>query len=175
MAPLVRRTWARAGHPPILLQAGAHRKKVSLAAAIWFSPSTGRLGLFFDALIDKYFDSDWMSIFVDDFMRKIQRRKMIVIWDGGTMHKGDPIRALLRRHRGRLCLERLPPYAPMLNPVEQLWGWLKYGAMCNLAPETVVDLADAAWNLLTGIENDRHRLLGFLHASKLPRIRTLLF
>ena len=34
------------------------------------------------------------------------------------MHKGDPIRDLLSHFAGRLDLERLPPYAPMLNPVE---------------------------------------------------------
>ena len=47
------------------------------------------------------------------------RGKVIVIWDRGNMHRGDPIRQLLRDYP-RLSIEELPPYAPDLNPVEQV-------------------------------------------------------
>src|SRR6478672_8924763 len=40
----------------------------------------------------------------------------------------------------RLCLESLPPWAPMLNPTEPLWGWLKYDRLCNYAPHDVAEL-----------------------------------
>jgi transposase len=42
--------------------------------------------------------------------------KVIVIWDNGTMHKDEPIRAVLR------AFPRLTPYPADLNPVERLWG-----------------------------------------------------
>ena len=43
---------------------------------------------------------------------------MIVVWDGGSFHRGEPFRELEEASAGRLILERLPPYAPELNPVE---------------------------------------------------------
>ncbi|WP_162271832.1 transposase [Gemmata sp. SH-PL17] len=43
------------------------------------------------------------------------------------------IRALLRRNT-RVHLERLPPYAPELNPVELVWSWLKYAQLSNFVP-----------------------------------------
>jgi hypothetical protein len=35
---------------------------------------------------------------------------VVVVWDGGSMHKGDPIRELESAFAGRLILEKLPPY-----------------------------------------------------------------
>ena len=63
------------------------------------------------------------------------RGKVIVIWDDGPMHKGEPIREVLRQFP-RLTLEPLPAYAPDLNPVEQLWNYLKYTELPNFAPRT---------------------------------------
>src|SRR3954470_22384119 len=48
---------------------------------------------------------------------------VVVVWDGGGPHKGEPIRELGRRWAGELCLERLPAYGWELMPVEQLWAW----------------------------------------------------
>jgi hypothetical protein len=57
MAPLVRRTLAPRGQTPSLLQRGAHRKKVSVAAALWLSPRRDHLGLYFHTLADGSFDN----------------------------------------------------------------------------------------------------------------------
>ena len=43
---------------------------------------------------------------------------MIVVWGGGSMHRGEPFRELEEAFAGRLILESSPPYAPELNPVE---------------------------------------------------------
>ncbi len=64
---------------------------------------------------------------------------MVVDWDGGGNHKGPLIREFLRRNK-RLTLERLPAYAPDLNPVEAVWSWLKYGQLANFIPDGVGDL-----------------------------------
>jgi transposase len=42
--------------------------------------------------------------------------------------------------KGRLVIERLPAYAPELNPVEYMWGHLKTHAIANL-------VATQAWEL----------------------------
>lgn len=91
------------------------------------------------------------------------------------MHKGEPIKALLAEAAGRLSLERLPPYAPMLNSIESLWSWLKYGRLCNFAARDAHHLNEIACAELRAIENDQGRLRNFFHASTLPLPRALLF
>ena len=48
-----------------------------------------------------------------------------------------------------VVVEDFPAYAPELNPDEMVWGWLKYGRLCNLLPEDVGALRD---HLLTELE-----------------------
>jgi len=64
------------------------------------------------------------------------RGRVIVVWDGGSNHNGPLIRELLRRYP-RLHLERLPAYAPDLNPVEVIWSNLKHGLPPNFVPRHV--------------------------------------
>jgi hypothetical protein len=48
-----------------------------------------------------------------------------VIWDGSPIHKGQPIKDFLARGAAvaqRLHLERLPGYAPDVNPDEGIWN-----------------------------------------------------
>jgi putative transposase len=174
MAPLVRRTWAPRGQPPALEQSGAHREKVSVAAALWLSPRRDRLGLYCQTLPDGYFDNWYVAAFLEAMLRELAGR-FVVVWDGGTMHKGDPIRQLTTHFADRLSLEALPPWAPMLNPVEPLWGWLKYGRLCNFAPRDAHELDGRVVAELTAIRDDQAFLRNLYHASELPLPRTLLF
>jgi len=52
-------------------------------------------------------------------------RPFRVVWDGWTDAQGDPIRDLSEHFQHPAELRALPPYAPMLNPIEFLWSWLK--------------------------------------------------
>jgi hypothetical protein len=174
MAPLVRRTWAPRGQTPTLLQRGRHREKVSLAAALWLSSDGEPERLTYRSLANDYFD----NVAVVGFLEKLvsqTRKPLTVVWDGGTMHKGEPIRQLLSRHQGRLHLERLPSYAPMLNPIEQLWSWLKYGRLSNFAPVNLTDLQGAIRRELHSAQRDRNRIQSIWKACELAPPRTLLF
>ena len=91
---------------------------------MWLSPRRDRLGLYFHTLADGYFDNWYVTAFLEAMLQDLAGR-FVVVWDGGPMHKGDPIRDLEAHFADRLSLERLPPWAPMLNPVEPLWSWLK--------------------------------------------------
>ena len=90
------------------------------------------------------------------------------------MHKGEPIRALEAHFADRLSLEALPPWAPMLNPVEPLWSWLKWDRLSNFAPRDVGELDQRAVAELTTKANDQVFLKNLFHASELPLPRTLL-
>ena len=52
--------------------------------------------------------------------------KIVVIWDGSPIHRGQAIKAFLkRRATKRWHLEQLPGYAPDLNPDEGIWNYLE--------------------------------------------------
>ena len=172
MAPLVRRTWAPRGQTPELDQCGG-RQKVSVAAALWLSPRRDRLGLYFQTLPDGYFDNWYVAAFLEAMLRELAGR-FVVVWDGGTMHRGDPIRQLMSHFADRLSLEDLPPWAPMLSPVEPLWGWLKYDQLCNFGPRDTLQLNERVIAELTAIREDQAFLRNLYHASELPLPRTLL-
>jgi len=173
MAPLVRRSWACKGLPPVIRPKAGHREKVSVAAALWLTPRRDRLGLTFQTMVNGYFDAEAVA----DFLRTVLPAvggPVVLVWDGGTMHRGDPIDELLEESQGRLDLERLPAYAPELMPVEQVWSWLKYSRLCNFAPADALQLQGAILRELAAIQEDQGRLQNFFHASDLPLPRALL-
>ena len=98
MAPLVRRTWAPRGQTPELAQSAGKREKVSVAAALWLSPRRDRLGLFARTLANGYFDNWYVAAFLEAMLQELAGR-FVVVWDGGTMHKGDPIHQLQETSR----------------------------------------------------------------------------
>jgi transposase len=174
MAPLVRRSWAPAGQPPVLKQKAAHREKVSVAGALWLTPGWDRLGLAYQTLVNGYFNNEAVAAFLDAALQGLAG-PVIVIWDGGNMHKGPPIREAVAASGGRLILERLPPHTPELMPLEQVWAWLKYDRLYNYAPEDAQRLNRTIVRELDPIRTDQKRLKNFFHASCVPLPRTLLF
>jgi len=173
MAPLVRRRWAPKGQPPLLRCKAAHRQKVSVASALWLTPLRDRLGLFTQTLVNGYFNNVRSAAFLEALLRRLGG-PVVVGWDGGTMHKGDPIDIAVEKAKGRLMLEALVAYGSELMPVEQLWTWLKYDRLPNFAPLNVHELDTVARAELAAIEDDQERLKNLFHASKLPLPRALL-
>jgi transposase len=63
--------------------------------------------------------------FLEHLLREVSGR-MVLIWDGAPIHRSHVIQALLAKGAAhRMHLERLPAYAPELNPGEGLWQQLK--------------------------------------------------
>lgn len=114
-----------------------------------------------------------MAAFLEAMLKDLAGR-FAVVWDGGPMHKGDPIRELMSHFADRLDLERLPPYAPMLNLVEPLWSWLKWGRLSNFAPKDAVEIKSRAVAELAKVREDQAFLRNLFHASDLPLPRALL-
>jgi putative transposase len=174
MAPLVRRSWALCGHPPQQKQKAGHREKVSVAAALWLTPSRDRLGLAYQTLVNGYFTNVEVAEFAQAAVQGLTG-PVILLWDGGTMHKGGPIREVVERSQGRLDIEPMPAHAPDLMPVEFLWRWLKYGRLCNFAPRDAPHLNEAIVREPEPIGEDQELLRSFFHQSVLPLPRALLY
>ena len=171
LTPLVRRTLAPKGQTPILQHQGRHHHKVSLIAALTLSPQARHLGLYFSTLIDDHFEKVAAAWFLRELLKHL-RGPVIVVWDRGNNHRGPEIRQL-EAEFPRLTLEPLPPYAPELNPVEQIWTWLKWSRLSNFAPRDTQELDEKAFAELNAIRHDQDRLLSFWRGSDLPQPRAL--
>lgn len=65
---------------------------------------------------------------------------LLVIWDGGPIHRGQPGKNLLAEvGPGRLLVERLPAFAPELNPAEGIWNYIKRIQLPNTCSHSLRD------------------------------------
>ncbi len=104
-----------------------------------------------------------------DFVRHLLhhlRGPVILIWDNGRIHKGDPIRLLCRRFP-RLRLEAFPSYAPELNPDEAVWSLAKR-SLANGRPDDIGELKVHLAFTLRSIARSQRRLRWCLTQSALP-------
>lgn len=80
---------------------------------------------------------------VIEFLRALLRHvhgHMTIVLDGLRAHWSAAVRQFVAEQSGRIVLERLPAYAPELNPVEYLWGYWKKTAMANFCPANYAEL-----------------------------------
>jgi transposase len=71
--------------------------------------------------------------FLGHLLRHVQG-KLLVVWDGLPAHRARLVTQFIAAQRGRLVVERLPAYAPELNPVEYIWGYWKHHELPNFCP-----------------------------------------
>ena len=139
--PPVRRTWAPRGETPILIHA-FNWKRLSVSVALAFCWSGRRTRLFFQTRPDSYATASLIA-FLGDLKREFRGRRVILIWDGLPAHKSREMTAFLRTQHAWLSVERLPGYAPELNPAEQLWGNVKGHELANQCAENLKEVAAA--------------------------------
>lgn len=174
LSPLVRRSLAPRGRTPLLRQKGSAREKVSVIAGLSLSPRRRRVGLYFQTFPNGNVNHERAADFLRLLLRQLGR-KLVVVWDNASMHRGPDVRRLLSRSR-RIRIEPLPTYAPELNPVEYLWSRLKYGNLANRAAIDARQLDDVVTHELESLRPDHEHLASFYRAAPLPyKNPTLLF
>lgn len=166
LLPLVRRTIAPKGRTPMLRHRARQRDKVSVAAALTLSPAGRHVNLFYQSYPNAYVNSQVYAQFLRGLLRQIAC-PLVLIHDGGSMHKGDPLRKLCS-DVPRLDLNLLPPYAPELNPTEALWNYQKDKELANFVPHNVTEMNRTICDHLQQIKHDQHRLRTFFTAAHLP-------
>jgi transposase len=92
------------------------------------------------------------------FLRQVLRQipgKLLVVWDGASIHHGQAVKAFLAGGgAARVHLERLPAYAPDLNPAEGVWNHLK---RTDLKNRCCLDLEELRWELGLAIRRLQRR------------------
>jgi hypothetical protein len=160
LIPPVRRTWSPRGHTPIL----RHRfgwKKASMAAALGYHASGQGARLCFHLQQPSY-DTDTLIGVLEQLAGFYAGHKVVLIWDGLSAHWSTKMRAWLDSQHDWLTVERLPAYAPELNPVEYLWANLKDVELANLPTTTLAEVADATEQGIQRVCKSDSLIVGFL-------------
>jgi hypothetical protein len=160
LIPPVRRTWSRRGTTPILRHRMAW-KRASMAAALGYHPEGTRARLCFHLQQDSY-DTDSLIGVLEQLACFYAGQRVVLLWDGLSSHWSHKMRAHLVAQRAWLTVERLPAYAPELNPVEYLWANLKGGALANCTGDTIAEVADQAQHGIQRVCDSDSLVVGFL-------------
>lgn len=165
MAPLVRRTWSPKGHTPILYQKTCSHKKVSVIAALCIAPCKRRLSLYFRLHPDTNINSTLVIFFLRCLLNELAGN-IIIVWDRFQPHRAQKVQELFVA-KTRLYHELLPPYAPELNPVENVWSHTKMNPMANLTAPDIDSLAAKSRSSLRSLQYKKELLRSFLKETRL--------
>jgi transposase len=87
--------------------------------------------------------------------------KLLVIWDGSPIHRSKVVKEFLKSGAAsRLQLERLPSYAPELNPDEGIWKHLKYVELKNVCCRSLSELRRELRKAKERLRHKKHVILG---------------
>ena len=125
------RTWAPRGKRPILHRVESERRGLSTAVGLSLSGK----------IYKRHFAGSMKSAQVVDMLKHLQRHlpgPLILIWDRASIHKSRETQKYLNAHP-EIREERLPAYAPELNPEERCHGNVK-AHLKNATPDTVREI-----------------------------------
>lgn len=127
-----KKTWAPAGQTPVL-EMNFNWDKLSVIG-----------GISLRSIAFQIHEESIKSQQVIDFLGHLQRHvkgPLLVIWDGLPAHRSKVVAEYLRQTEGKVWVERLPAYAPELNPIEYLWGNVKGSDLANFSPKELWELS----------------------------------
>ncbi|MFN3471703.1 MAG: transposase [Aquificaceae bacterium] len=163
LQPLACWTWVPKGRTPILY-IWACGDRLSGIAALTVSPKQKRLGLYFQ--IYRYnIRSEQVFAFLT-WLRRHLGRKFILVLDKCIVHR-KAVRLFKARYPEGLEVERLPAYAPDLNPVEMVWNYTKYAELANFIAEDLDELEVSVSRSLGKVRAATHLLGSFFRHARL--------
>lgn len=125
LLPAILKTYAPCGETPIL-KVSQTRDHLSVMSGI-----TPQGWLFTKTRYDALNGSDSVQ-FLKHLHSQVARR-LLVIWDGSPIHRNLDVKDFLANGAAKyIHLERLPAYAPDLNPDEGTWRHLKRVELSNI-------------------------------------------
>jgi transposase len=141
-------------------------KKASMAAAICYGVRGGGAQLAFHIHPGNY-DTDSLIEVLGELRRFLGGEKATLLWDGLPAHRSTAMQHWLATQRSWLVVERLPAYAPDLNPVEGLWSSLKAVELANLTGPTLAEVIAQAHLGIERVRQTPHLAYSFLRGTGL--------
>lgn len=160
LLPGVVRTYAPSGLTPVLheFQTLDH---LSIAGALTYDSYR-----VYTLVRQRSLNGSHMIEFLKHLLQVVGSR-LLVIWDGSPIHRRQLVQDFVTASRGKLRLERLPAYAPDLNPVEGLWQHLKHVELRNVTAHDLEEL-HLEYHLAIGRIRSKQTLIhGFFKGASL--------
>ena len=111
-------------------------------------PATGAT----EALVTPFVNQDAMRQHLKQISEATANdRYALVIMDGAGWHTED-----VAAEFDNLWILKLPPYSPELNPIEQVWQWLRQHCLANRCFKDFNDIVEqccSAWNTFIECQN----------------------
>lgn len=105
-------------------------------------PSNGKTEAFISPLVNK----ETMTQHLKQISEATEPgRHAVVVMDGAGWHTMD-----IAKPFTNITLIKLPPYSPELNPIEQVWQWLRQHCLSNRVfkgYDEIVEQVSRAWNI----------------------------
>lgn len=135
------RVWATKGSRPRAVRQTQYDYLWVLSAVC---PLTGEACAF----VFPYLDTSILNIFLSEFAAQLDPGVVaLLIWDGAAFHRSQDLVV-----PDNVRILQLPPYSPELNPIENLWHYLKSHFWSNrFYPDyrAMEDAAQTAWLLVS--------------------------
>ena len=137
-----------------------------MAAAICYGVRGGGAQLAFHVTAGNYYTDTQIEV-LGELRRFLGGEEATLLWDGLPSHHSRAMRYWLNTQRSWLVVERLPAYAPELNPVEGLWSSLKAVELANLVAPTLAEVIQQAHRGVERIRRTPHLAYSFLRRAGL--------
>lgn len=134
----ITRVWAPTGSRPRAVRQTEYDYLWVIGAVC---PETGQA----EGLLSPQLNTGVINIFLEQFSRTLAKDEhAVMVWDGAGFHRAKQLKV-----PANVTLVALPPYSPELNPIENLWHFLKSHHWSNRAYEDfehLIQAAELAWN-----------------------------
>lgn len=162
--PSVRRTWSPRGVTPVI----RHRfnwERLNTIGVIACKPDGSKPKLFMH-MQRTSIKKESIVVFIDALHMEISGR-VVLLWDGLPAHRSLVVKDHIERNKDWLTVERLPAYAPELNPVEYVWSAVKGKDVANLCSDNLSEIEAKLHQARERMNDSSSILHGCLRASTL--------
>jgi transposase len=154
----ITRVWARRGSRPRAVRQNGRQWLYVLVAVC---AGTGVAS----ALIMPEINTAVVNLFLEQFARELPAGvHAVLIWDGAGWHTGGELVV-----PGNVSLILLPPYSPELNPVENLWHYLRSHHWSNRTYRDYAALQEEAVRSLNAVCRDKETVKSICNAPYIRR------
>ena len=107
------------------------------------------------AIVMPWVSSEAMTLHLAEISKQVATSgHALLICDGAGWHQPG-VRLVVPDN---ITLLRLPPYAPELNPIENVWAYLRGNALSMTVWESYTAIVDACCSAWTGLMRDAGRI-----------------
>jgi len=143
----ITRAWAPKGSRPRAVRQTQYEYLWVIGAVC---PETGQA----EGLLSPRLNTEVINIFLEQFSRTLaEDEHAVMVWEGAGFHRAKHLKV-----PANVTLVQLPPYSPELNPIENLWHFLKSHHWANRVYENFEQLTGAAEHAWTKVCLDTHTM-----------------